>query len=178
MVYTRKGDEGRTDLMNGGRVSKTNVRIEAYGTVDEVNSCIGMVRPIESEDVSEVLKKVQNHLHIIQSELSNPDAGENDDYPQVNEEHVLELEEYIDTFREQMEPTQQFILPGGSEVGSQIHFARSVCRRAERRVTALSEEEDINGNILNYINRLSDLLFVVARLRNDRQGVEEEHPSY
>lgn len=178
MVYTRTGDEGETDLMNGERVAKTNIRIEAYGTVDELNSCIGTVRPVEYEDIADVLKNLQNHLHIIQSELSNPEADETPDYPEIEQEHIDELEDYIDTFHEEVGQATDFVLPGGSEDGSHLHLARSICRRAERRIVALSVEEDINDSIQIYINRLSDLLFVTARLVNHRRGIEEENPEY
>lgn len=178
MVYTRKGDKGETDLMNGERVLKTDVRIEAYGTVDELNSAVGIVRPVEPEDISVVLKQIQNHLHIIQSELSNPDANDKPEYPKIDQEHIDILEEYIDKFQEEVGQADDFILPGGTENGSQIHLARSICRRAERRVVALSVEEDINENVQKYLNRLSDLLFVVARVVNDRKGVEEDNPDY
>lgn len=178
MVYTRTGDEGETDLMNGERVTKTNVRIEAYGTVDELNSCIGTVRPVEYEDIADVLKNLQNHLHIIQSELSNPEADETPDYPKIEQEHIDKLEDYIDTFHEEVGQANDFILPGGSEDGSHLHLARSICRRAERRIVALSAEEDINDSVQIYINRLSDLLFVTARLVNYRRGIEEDNPEY
>lgn len=178
MVYTKTGDEGETDLMNGERVTKTDVRIEAYGTVDELNSCIGTVRPVEFDDIAEVLKDLQNHLHIIQSELSNPEAHETPNYPQIEKEHTDKLEDYIDSFHEEVGQASEFILPGGSEDGSHLHLARSICRRAERRIVALSREEDINENIQRYVNRLSDLLFVVARVVNDRRDIEEENPDY
>ncbi|QDX41728.1 cob(I)yrinic acid a,c-diamide adenosyltransferase [Salarchaeum sp. JOR-1] len=175
-IYTKRGDEGKTDLRDMSRVSKTSHRIEAYGTVDEVNSLVGTVRPTGYEDVDEWLETVQNHLHVVQADLANPEPEEGD--PVVEEEHTAQVEEYIDTAAEELEPLQRFILPGGSEPGAKLHHARSVCRRAERRVVALAGEEEINEAAVAYLNRLSDALFEFARLVNAREGVREESPTY
>ncbi|AFK20083.1 cob(I)yrinic acid a,c-diamide adenosyltransferase [Haloferax mediterranei ATCC 33500] len=175
-VYTGRGDEGMTDLRDMTRVSKTSHRIEAYGTVDEVNAIVGTARPTGYDDVDELLEIVQNHLHIVQADLANPDPDEDD--PQVREEHVEALETRIDEADEELDPLTSFILPGGSETGAKLHHARTVSRRAERRAVSLASEEPINAEVVAYLNRLSDALFVYARLVNKRDGVPEASPTY
>jgi cob(I)alamin adenosyltransferase len=176
-IYTRRGDEGQTDLQNMDRVSKASPRIEAYGNVDEVNCLVGRVRPTGHDDVDEWLAAVQNHLHIVQADFANPEPDEDD--PVVRDEHVETVEEWIDTADEELEPLTAFILPGGGDAGARLHHARAVCRRAERRAVVLLEEEDeVNETAVSYLNRLSDFLFVLARLVNARDGVPEENPTY
>ncbi len=175
-IYTGRGDEGMTDLRNMSRVSKTSARIEAYGTVDEVNALVGAVRPSGYDDIDDQLERIQNHLHIAQADLANPAPEEGD--PVVTEEHVDELEGWIDAHEEELDPLESFILPGGGESGANLHHARAVCRRAERRVVALAAEETINDIVIEYLNRLSDALFVLARVVNKRDGVPEENPTY
>lgn len=176
-IYTRRGDSGETDLRDMSRVSKTSPRIEAYGTVDEVNALLGTVRPTGSEDVDEYLAACQNHLHIVQADLANPEPEEGD--PVVTEDHVESVEDWIDACEEQLDPLESFILPGGSDAGAKLHQARAVCRRAERRAVALADHEDeVNETAIAYLNRLSDALFVFARLVNENDGVREESPSY
>lgn len=175
-IYTGRGDEGQTDLRDMTRVSKTHPRIEAYGAVDEANALVGAVRPTGYDDVDEVLEAVQNHLHIVQADLANPDPDEND--PQVREAHVDDLEAWIDEAETELDPLTSFILPGGGEAGAKLHHARAVCRRAERRTVALGTEEAVNEHAIQYLNRLSDALFVYARLVNKRDGVPEESPTY
>lgn len=176
-IYTGRGDEGMTDLRDMSRVSKTSERIEAYGTVDEVNSVVGMARPSGYDDVDEKLARIQNHLHIIQADFSNPDL-EDEDAPHATERHVDQLETWMDEFDDELEPLQHFILPGGSDVGAKLHHARSVCRRAERRAVALASDQPINAEAVVYLNRLSDALFVFARVVNQREGIPEEKPEY
>lgn len=176
-IYTGRGDEGLTDLRDMSRVSKTSPRIEAYGTVDEVNSAIGVLRPSGYDDVDDDLAAIQNHLHIVQADLATPDA-EDDDTPHIEGEHVDELEEMMDGYEEELNPLEHFILPGGSEIGAKLHQARAVCRRAERRAVELAGDDPINVEVVAYLNRLSDALFVLARLVNEREGVPEEQPSY
>ncbi|GGC45852.1 MULTISPECIES: cob(I)yrinic acid a,c-diamide adenosyltransferase [Haloferax] len=175
-IYTGRGDEGMTDLRDMTRVSKTSHRIEAYGTVDEVNALVGTVRPTGHDDVDDVLEAVQNHLHIVQADLANP--GPDEDDPQIAADHVDELEAWIDEADEELDPLTSFILPGGSETGAKLHHARAVSRRAERRVVSLAAEEPVNEEVVAYLNRLSDALFVFARLVNKRDGVPEESPTY
>jgi cob(I)alamin adenosyltransferase len=176
-IYTRRGDSGETDLRDMSRVSKTSPRIEAYGTVDEVNALLGTVRPTGYDDVDEYLAACQNHLHIVQADLANPEPEEDD--PVITDEHVDSVEDWIDACEEQLEPLESFILPGGSDAGAKLHQARAVCRRAERRAVALADHEDeVNETAIAYLNRLSDALFVFARLVNENDGVREESPSY
>lgn len=176
-IYTGRGDEGLTDLRNMDRVSKASGRIEAYGSVDEVNALVGKVRPTGHEDVDDQLREIQNHLHIVQADFANP-APEDDD-PRVREEHVEEVEAMIDGYDEELDPLESFILPGGSDTGARLHHARAVCRRAERRAVAFaSEESGVNEKAVVYLNRLSDTLFTLARVVNQREGVPEENPTY
>ncbi|PSQ00099.1 ATP:cob(I)alamin adenosyltransferase [Halobacteriales archaeon QS_4_69_31] len=176
-IYTGRGDEGQTDLRDMSRVSKASPRIEAYGTVDELNAAVGVIRPTGHDDLDEVLASVQNHLHVVQADFANPDPDEGD--PRVREAHVDELESRIDAFDAELDPLESFILPGGSQAGAKLHQARTVCRRAERRAVAFVEgADDANDTAVVYLNRLSDLLFTLARAVNKRGGVPEESPSY
>lgn len=176
-IYTGRGDEGLTDLRNMDRVSKASGRIEAYGSVDEVNALVGKVRPTGHEDVDDQLRQIQNHLHIVQADFANPAPDEDD--PRVREEHVEEIEAMIDGYDEELDPLESFILPGGSDTGARLHHARAVCRRAERRAVAFaSEESGVNETAVVYLNRLSDTLFTLARVVNQREEVPEENPTY
>lgn len=189
-IYTRRGDEGATDLRTGDRISKTSPRIEAMGTVDEVNALVGRVRPTGYEDLDDRLREIQNHLHVLEADLSKPvdgdpdssDSGggdaESSDGPRVGDDDVALLEEWIDAADADLEPLSKFVLPAGSTAGADLHHARTVCRRAERRAVALADAEPVNAAALAYLNRLSDLLFVYARLVNHRDGYGEEHPHY
>ena len=175
-IYTGRGDEGRTDLRTMDRVSKSSPRIEAYGTVDEVNATVGRVRSTGYDDVDDQLHAIQNHLHIVQADFANPDPDEDD--PRMTAERVEELEGWMDAHDEELDPLQSFILPGGSDAGARLHHARAVCRRAERRAVALASEEKVNEDAVVYLNRLSDALFTLARVVNRRDGVAEEAPDY
>jgi len=175
-IYTGRGDEGKTDLRDMTRVSKTNPRIEAYGTVDELNALIGTIRPTGHDDLDEHLRAIQNHLHIVQADFANPDPDDGD--PRIRADHVDELEAWIDEAEAELDPLESFILPGGGETGAILHHARAVCRRAERRAVRLGQEEEVNGEAIRYINRLSDALFTFARLANERDGAREESPTY
>ena len=175
-IYTKRGDAGKTDLRSSDRVSKANPRIEAYGTADEVNALVGRVRPTGEDDVDDQLREIQNHLHVIQADLANPEPAADD--PQTREEYAEQLEEWMDDHDEELEPLQAFVLPGGGDAGARLHHARTVCRRAERRAVALGEEEAINEHVITYLNRLSDALFVLARVVNQREGIDEENPTY
>ena len=175
-MYTGRGDEGKTDLRDLSRVSKSSPRIEAYGTVDEANALIGTVRPTGYADIDDVLEAVQNHLHVVQADLANPDPDPDD--PRVEPTHTTELEERIDAFDEELDPLQSFVLPGGGSAGAALHHARTVVRRAERRVVNLAGAEPINESVITYLNRLSDLLFTLGRVANARDGEPEESPSY
>ncbi|MDB2223293.1 cob(I)yrinic acid a,c-diamide adenosyltransferase [Halorubrum ezzemoulense] len=175
-IYTGRGDEGETDLRDMSRVSKSSHRIEAYGSVDEANALLGTVRPTGHEDIDELLETIQNHLHVVQADLANPDPDPDD--PQVEPDHADLLEERIDAFDEELEPLRSFILPGGGEAGAALHHARAVVRRAERRVVDLARSEPINESVVTYLNRLSDLLFTLGRVANARDGEPEESPTY
>jgi cob(I)alamin adenosyltransferase len=176
-IYTGRGDEGQTDLRTMERVSKASERIEAYGSADEVNSLVGMARPTGYEDIDDDLGEIQNHLHIVQADFANPEPD--DDDPVVTQDHVDFLEDTIDGYDEELDQLEDFILPGGSDVGARLHHARSVCRRAERRAVALDGAEDgVNETAVVYLNRLSDALFTLARVINQREGVSAENPTY
>ncbi|MFB6155572.1 MAG: cob(I)yrinic acid a,c-diamide adenosyltransferase [Haloferacaceae archaeon] len=179
-IYTGRGDEGETDLRDMSRVSKADPRIEAYGTVDEVNALLGTALPTGYDDVDERLTAVQNHLHVVQADLASPLSGDADDEdaPRVEARHVERLESWIDEADEELDPLQSFILPGGGASGATLHHARAVCRRAERRTVALAGEAEVNEHAVTYLNRLSDFLFTYARLVNRRDGVREDSPTY
>ncbi len=172
MVYTRRGDKGKTDLSSGERVSKASKRVEAYGTVDELNSLIGICR-FYAEDKKAELEEIQNDLHVIQAELANRDPD-----IIISEEHTDFLEEICDIYQEECPPLTAFVLAGGCESAAHLHHARSVCRRAERIVVKLDQDEELRPEILSYINRLSDLLFLMARHENYIFEVEEKNPKY
>jgi cob(I)alamin adenosyltransferase len=175
-IYTGRGDEGQTDLRDMSRVSKTNPRIETYGTVDEANTLLGVIHPTGHDDVDEHLQTIQNHLHIIQADFADPD--DESDAPRMSEDKIDQLEEWMDGYDEELDPLQTFILPGGSEPGARLHHARAVVRRAERRAVALAADESVNEAAITYLNRLSDALFVLARVVNKREGIREEPPTY
>ena len=175
-IYTGRGDDGETDLRDMSRVSKTDARIEAYGTVDEANALLGTVRATGYDDIDDYLRRIQNHLHVVQAELANPEPGEDD--PQMTTERGERLESWIDEADDELEPLTDFVLPTGSEAGAGLHHARAVVRRAERRAVALAREEQIDETVVTYLNRLSDALFTFARLVNARDGAPEENPDY
>jgi len=171
-IYTKTGDDGTTGIQNGARISKSHPRIIAYGTIDEINSSIGIVLSYELDDeLRDLLIKIQNELFVIGADLSNPNLE--DKKNRVTTEMVKNLEDRIDHFEKELEPIKKFILPGGHKIGSLIHASRTICRRAENNLVLLSEKEKININCLMYINRLSDLLFVLARIVNKRNGVSD-----
>ncbi|MEZ3142812.1 cob(I)yrinic acid a,c-diamide adenosyltransferase [Halobaculum sp. MBLA0143] len=175
-IYTGRGDDGETDLRDMSRVSKTDARIEAYGTVDEANALLGTIRATGYDDVDDYLRRIQNHLHVVQAELANPDPEEDD--PRMTSERVERLESWIDEADDELEPLTDFVLPTGSDAGAGLHHARAVVRRAERRTVALAREEEIDETVVSYLNRLSDALFTFARLVNARDGEPEENPDY
>lgn len=172
MVYTGRGDRGRTDLSSGERVSKSSERIEAYGTVDELNSLTGLCRSY-TEDKEDELEEVQNELHILQAELANrePDV-------KISQENIDELEDLCDYYQNECPPLRSFVLAGGTETAAHLHTARSVARRAERRIVELDNSEELREEVLAYINRLSDLFFLMARHENYLADVEEKNPKY
>lgn len=173
-IYTRKGDRGRTSLFGGGRVPKDHLRVEAYGAVDELNAVLGRaLLSLEDETVRERLGTVQRDLFAVGAVLATPSSGEDRPRPKLPElpgERVAEMEAWIDEAAGELEPLKNFVLPGGGPGGAELHVARTVCRRAERRVVALASAEDVDADVIRYLNRLSDVLFVFARLENDRAG--------
>lgn len=173
-IYTKTGDSGDTGLVSGERVSKSSLRITSYGEIDELNSVIGMCRTMGmQEELDSVLHNIQRDLFSIGADLATPmDSKVKVD--RLTLDAVQRLEEWIDLFDAQNPPLKNFILPGGNPLGSYLHFARTVCRRAERVIVALKESEEINEYVLIFVNRLSDLLFVLARLVNNREQVREE----
>lgn len=168
-IYTKTGDDGTTGLQGGRRVPKSDLRILAYGAIDEINSCLGIIlaNNVDS-DISEVLTGIQNELFVAGSDLSNPDLS--DTKTRITEPMVKDLEKHIDRFEEELAPLTNFILPGGNRVASYMHLARTITRRAETLVVTLAEREQINMACQRYLNRLSDLLFVLARVTNRRSG--------
>jgi cob(I)alamin adenosyltransferase len=171
-VYTRTGDAGQTSLVGGKRVSKASLRVDAYGDVDELNSVIGFVRSqLRDREIDEALSVIQNDLFTLGADLASPADVE---VPRIDATFVKTLEDYSDHYLAQLEPLKEFILPGGSEAGATLHVARTIARRAERRAVALSESEELNAQTIIYLNRLSDLLFILARVVNHRAGVPEK----
>jgi len=176
-IYTRTGDDGTTGLIGGKRVAKDSPRIEACGSLDELNASIGVVRSqILPDNVDGVLHLVQEILCMIGTELASP--KDSDGGPRLGDEEVRTLENEIDTFENSLTPLKQFILPGGSSAGAQLHLVRVLARKTERRCVSLSRTENLNPRILHYLNRLSDLCFVLARYVNQQQSVPEEHPTF
>ena len=183
-IYTRTGDKGKTSLIGGTRVSKSNSRLEAYGTFDELNSVVGLLievlksTPLPAaappiKTVDGLLTNIQNDLFNLGSHLACEDANLRTQLPSVTEVHIQELEKAMDEFSSELPPLKNFILPGGSRAGGFAHLARTVCRRAERATVALQETDHVEDDVIIYINRLSDFFFVLARHLNRLFGNEE-----
>lgn len=176
-IYTRTGDEGQTGLFGGGRVSKAHPRVEAYGDVDELNAAIGLARSIElMPRIDEVLVPLQRDLFAIGALLATPDLEKMKrqlEKASIDDRRITELERAIDDGDRELEPLASFIVPGGTPKAAALHVARTVCRRAERRVIALVPDEEVPPIVVVYLNRLSDLLFTLARVANRRAGAGE-----
>lgn len=180
-IYTRTGDRGETGLFGGQRVRKDHARVEAYGEVDELNSTLGLaVAQLQADGETELagrLRLIQADLFTLGANLATPapeDGGRpNDHIPPLPTERIAEMEGWMDAAEEELPPLRTFILPGGAEAASRLHLARTVCRRAERRAITLAHEAHIADDAVIYLNRLSDLLFTLARLANVRRGVED-----
>jgi len=173
-IYTKKGDKGVTSLFGGQRISKNSLRIKAYGTVDELNSILGQVRSGGvTSDLSGILKLVQNQLFTLGADLSTP-PGSKTKIERMGNSEIDLLEKNIDSLSEQLPPLKNFILPGGTPAAATLHVARTVCRRAERHCIALLEEDETSDISVKYLNRLSDLLFVMARYENNTAGISDE----
>jgi len=176
-IYTKKGDRGETYLGGGQRVYKDNQRLNAYGSIDELNSFIGMALSSDLyEDITEALKIVQNDLFILGSDLCFLEEDKKEkSIPIIEERHVLALEKLIDSYLSEMEPLETFILPAGTKGACALHIARTVCRRAEREIVTLSKEERVSLFVIKYLNRLSDALFVMARYENLKKECQETY---
>lgn len=168
-IYTRGGDKGKTSLSDGRRVPKHDARVAAYGSVDETNAAIGLARLQADGDMDEILARIQNDLFDLGADLATPQADA-PKYPplRIVPGQVTRLETEIDAANAELLPLTSFVLPGGSALSAHLHLARTMARRAERDVTVLMEREEINPDALRYVNRLSDLLFVLARLANGK----------
>ena len=207
-VYTKTGDKGKTGLFSGERVEKDNVRVRAYGAVDELNSILGWclvevnqhgwtklsiatpddentscgfsekqgcIEAVNPEEIQELLEKIQTDLFALGSDLATPFLGKwKYEVPRIEDVHIEWLESIIDEIEKKLPPLKTFLLPGGTELASRVHIARVVCRRAERNTARALRETTINPSTLRYLNRLSDLLFVLARLINNQAGIEEK----
>ncbi len=172
-IYTRGGDKGQTSLGDGARVAKHDLRVEAYGTVDELNAVIGLARQHTDGDVDAMLSRIQNDLFDLGADLCTPeDSRRSEGALRIDDAQVERLESEIDRLNDALEPLKSFILPGGTPAASWAHMARTVSRRAERLVCALAEKEDVNGAAVRYLNRLSDHFFVLARHLNDNGAAD------
>jgi cob(I)alamin adenosyltransferase len=181
-VYTRTGDKGDTALVGGKRVPKDSPRIEAYGTIDELNSVVGLARVFNEESLEageghrfldEVLCRLQDELFDIGSELATPPESYQEGMYRVGEDEIEKIEKLIDQCQQDLEPLRSFVLPGGGRIGAYLHQCRTVCRRAEREILRLSRVEEINHDVIKYVNRLSDLFFVLSRWISKQTGEPE-----
>ena len=181
-VYTRMGDKGETALVGGKRVPKDSPRIEAYGTIDELNSIVGLARAFNDEklNVSDAyrfldvaLRQIQDELFDLGSELATPEDAVYEGMYRIGEREVKKIEQLIDECQKELEPLKSFVLPGGGKIGAYLHQCRTVCRRAEREILRLSRVEELSEWPLKYVNRLSDLFFVLSRWISKQTGETE-----
>ena len=176
-IYTRTGDDGQTALFGGGRVPKAHARVEAYGTVDELNAVVGLaVGSVSDATIGDRLRTIQHDLFTLGSDLATPPARpgrKRPDTPELPLARITEMESWIDEADEELPPLRAFVLPGGSQGAAVLHLARTVCRRAEREVVRLADAESVSDGVIQYLNRLSDLLFTFARLDNLRAGIAD-----
>ena len=171
-IYTKTGDDGSTGLIGGNRVRKSSPRIISYGTVDELNSSLGIALSLKLDvDIADLLTKIQNDLFVVGADLANPDLKNISN--RVTDDMVEFLESNIDELEKELSPISYFILPGGDQIASQVHMARAISRRAETSIVYLAEIEEINKTCKIYINRLADLLFVIARVINKRKMIKD-----
>jgi cob(I)alamin adenosyltransferase len=183
-VYTRSGDQGDTSLVGRVRVSKGSRKLSAYGSIDELNTFVGMARTLlgsdlgglptgERDGMESLLLEIQNELFDVGSILATPAGKDYEGMPVIAPEQIAELERRMDAFQEHLEPLPSFTLPGGSIANAALHQCRAVCRRAEREIVLLAAEEELRPNLLKYVNRLSDLFFVLSRYAAKRAGAPE-----
>ena len=171
-IYTKTGDEGKTSLFDNSRVWKSHERIMSYGAVDELNSALGVAISMDLDpQIKDILLRIQNDLFIVGSDLANPNMS--DTKIRTTENMILSLENDIDAFESELSELTNFILPGGTLMSSILHLSRTIARRAETHVIALSQKEEINKIAIVYLNRLSDLLFVLARVLNKRKNIDD-----
>ncbi len=171
-IYTKTGDDGNTGLQGNFRIAKSHPRIISYGTVDEANAALGIVLANSlDDDITKIFTEIQNDLFLVGADLSNPNIS--DGKNRVTLDMIKRLEQHIDKFELELCPLKNFILPGGDISAAQLHYVRTVVRRAETQVVHLSENDEINSNCIKYLNRLSDLFFVMGRLINKRTGNED-----
>ncbi len=175
-IYTKTGDKGETSLFGGERVSKNHQRICAYGTIDELNSFIGLaLTEVKSQEIKDILTDIQNKLFIVGSDLATPQTDKNNklNIQRTSEKFIIDAEKDIDTISEKLDPLRNFILPGGSKGSALLHICRTITRRAEREIVALKKMDNISDNILVFLNRLSDLFFVLSRYENKVSNIPE-----
>lgn len=174
-IYTKTGDKGETGLFGGGRVPKDDARVEAYGEVDELNAVIGLAKSQNAPpDVDALLAKIQEQLFTVGAVLATPKGTKASAFiPPLDPGWATEMETAMDRFEEELPPLTHFVMPGGTQAASGLHLARTVCRRAERKVVGLHREELVDADVVVYLNRLSDLLFTLARVANLRAGVKD-----
>ena len=171
-IYTKTGDDGKTSLFDNSRVWKSHERIVSYGVIDELNSAVGIAISMDLDhQLKEILVRIQNELFIVGSDLANPNMS--DTKIRTTENMILSLENDIDTFESELSELTNFILPGGTLMSSILHLSRTIARRAETHVIALSQKEEISKIVIVYLNRLSDLLFVLARVLNKRKNIDD-----
>ena len=174
-IYTRTGDDGTTGLLGKDRVPKHDARVEAYGTVDELNAVLGVARTHDGAGAfGELLATLQAHLFDVGAELATVDEKMLEKLARVGETDIAQLEREIDRLEGELAPLTNFVLPGGTPLAASLHHARTVCRRAERRVTALAARERVSADLVRWLNRLADLLFVLARVATARAGVADQ----
>ena len=172
-IYTKKGDKGLTSLFGGTNIEKNSIRIHAYGTVDELNSVLGITLTHTISDRGrDIIKEIQNQLFVLGADLATLPSKKSK-IERIGSTEIKQLEDWIDELDEQLPKLTSFILPGGSPAGASLHLARTVCRRAERHTVELKRNEELSDEVIIYLNRLSDLLFVLARLENHNAGIEE-----
>ena len=173
-IYTRTGDKGETALYGGKKVSKTHARIKAFGSVDELNAFLGLASAEEAvpDLIATILTKTQSDLFHLGAELATPEDKEAG-IAAVGESDIVQMERWIDEMESRLKPLKTFILPGGGKLSASLHVARTVCRRAERKIVALSETAKLRSEVVQYTNRLGDLLFVMARYANLKAGLED-----
>ena len=173
-IYTKFGDSGETALYGGTRISKSDLQIEALGTVDELNAYLGYaLTMIDDTEISEIIIRIQNHLFSLGADLATPTSHTQSSQLRITSDYTMEMEKIIDMLSDELPPLTNFILPGGCNAGSVLHVARAVCRRSERCVVRLTQETEVNSEIIICLNRLSDLLFVLARVVNHRSQIPE-----